>query len=40
MATLVLVLLVQALPIHVDGTVRFVNSGFAGFEAHNTNGTW
>lgn len=26
--------------LHVDGTVRFVNSGFAGFEAHNTNGTW
>ena len=26
--------------LHVDGNVRFVNSGFAGFEAHNTNGTW
>jgi len=26
--------------LHVDGTIRFVNSGFAGFEAHNTNGTW
>ena len=26
--------------LHVDGTVRFVNSGFAGFEAHNTNDTW
>ena len=29
-----------AAKLHVDGNVRFVNSGFAGFEAHNTNGTW
>ena len=29
-----------AAKLHVDGNVRFVDAGFAGFEAHNTNGNW